>query len=82
MTMEEKRSRVANDLDLRPSTAALAVEMLEKQKEFLAAIARSEYNRGVADVLAILEEEMLEENVSFKGGVIKERILALMEDKG
>jgi len=24
MTMEEKRSRVVNDLDLRPSTAALA----------------------------------------------------------
>lgn len=77
MTIEEKKNRLAENLDLRPSTASIAVDMLEKQKMFLVAIARNEYNRGVTDVLKILEEEMISENVSFKDGTIKDRILAL-----
>lgn len=77
MTRKEKKDHLAETLNIRPSTASIAVDMLEQQKIFLALIARNEYNRGVTDVLEILEEEMINENVSFKGGTIKDRILAL-----
>lgn len=77
MTREEKKNHLAENLNLRPSTASIAVDMLEQQEMFIATIARNEYNRGVTDVLKILEEEMINENVSFKGGTIKDRILAL-----
>ena len=34
MTIEEKRNLISENLNLNSSTAAIAVEMLEKQSEF------------------------------------------------
>lgn len=56
MTKEDKVIRMSENLDLRPSTAAIAVEMLDKQKEFLMALAENEYNRGVTDALGVIDE--------------------------
>lgn len=56
MTREEKKCCLAETIDIRPSTASIAVDMLEQQEMFIAAIARNEYNRGVIDALEIIEK--------------------------
>lgn len=51
MTKEDKVIRMSENLDLRPSTAAIAVEMLDKQKEFLMALAENEYDSGFSKAI-------------------------------
>ena len=81
MTIEEKRNLISENLNLNSSTAAIAVEMLEKQREFLVAIAKNNYEIGgyetVGEILEIID---IYATYIFGNGLSEENQIALWDD--
>lgn len=87
MTEQEKQNYLSKELNLNSYTAELAVDMLASQRAFLIAIAMSEHDRCIADVLEIIDEfatyifgnGLSEENRIALWNDMRNRILALKE---